>query len=226
MRSSGWVCLAGLLCSSAVYAGGVGLGATRMIYSADAKQSTLQVRNTHKQASFLIQSWMEKANGERTQDFVITPPLYVLKPETQSVVKIIFNGKALPQDRESLYWMTVKAIPQQTKDNTGNSLQFASANRIKVFYRPAALQGDVHESWKKVTGHFRAGKVTITNPTPYFITLINIKVEGKPVQPVMLSPESTTTLAEKFSQATSLSFQTINDYGAWTPVSRLPLPHK
>lgn len=226
MRSLTWVCLAATLCSSAVHAGGVGLGATRMVYSADSKQSTLQVRNTHATASFLIQSWMENASGERTQDFVITPPLYVLKPSTESVVKIIFNGKSLPQDRESLYWMTVKAIPQQTKNSAGNSLQFASANRIKVFYRPASLSDNANEGWKKISGEYTSGKVVLNNPTPWFITTINLKVDGKTVKPVMLPPKSTITLAEKFSQATSLTFQTINDYGAWTPVTRVPLNRK
>lgn len=226
MRSLSWVCLAATLFTSAVHAGGVGLGATRMIYSADAKQSTLQVRNTHAQASFLIQSWMETASGERTQDFVITPPLYVLKPATESVVKIIFNGRSLPQDRESLYWITVKAIPQQTKNSAGNSLQFASANRIKVFYRPASLPNNANEAWQKITGEYSAGKVVLRNPTPWFITTINLKVDGKAVKPVMLPPESNTTLEEKFSRATSLTFQTINDYGAWTPVTRVPLNRK
>ncbi|PHP94043.1 pilus assembly protein PapD [Pantoea agglomerans] len=226
MRSLSWVCLAATLFTSAVHAGGVGLGATRMIYSADAKQSTLQVRNTHAQASFLIQSWMETASGERTKDFVITPPLYVLKPATESVVKIIFNGRSLPQDRESLYWITVKAIPQQTKNSAGNSLQFASANRIKVFYRPASLPNNANEAWQKITGEYSAGKVVLRNPTPWFITTINLKVDGKAVKPVMLPPVSSTTLEEKFSRATSLTFQTINDYGAWTPVTRVPLNRK
>lgn len=226
MRSLSWVCLAATLFTSAVHAGGVGLGATRMIYSADAKQSTLQVRNTHAQASFLIQSWMETASGERTQDFVITPPLYVLKPATESVIKIIFNGRSLPQDRESLYWITVKAIPQQTKNSAGNSLQFASANRIKVFYRPASLPNNANEAWQKITGEYSAGKVVLRNPTPWFITTINLKVDGKAVKPVMLPPKSSTTLEEKFSRATSLTFQTINDYGAWTPVTRTSLNRK
>lgn len=220
MRFLIWVSLAATLCSSAVHAGGVGLGATRIIYSSDSKQATIQVRNTHENAAFLIQSWMENASGQRSQDFVITPPLYVLKPATESVVKIIFNGKALPQDRESLYWMTVKAIPQQTKSSAGNSLQFASANRIKVFYRPASLSGNVSEAWQKVTGEYSAGKVVLINPTPWFITTLNVKVDGKTVKPVMLPPASRTPLAEKFSQATALTFQTINDYGAWTPVTR------
>ena len=100
MRAKAGICLAISLCSSAAYAGG-GLGATRMVYSSTTNQSMLQVRNTHPDATFLIQSWMENEKG-KTNDFVITPPLFVMKPASESAVKIMFNGKALPEDRETL----------------------------------------------------------------------------------------------------------------------------
>ncbi|WP_193144525.1 fimbrial biogenesis chaperone [Enterobacter cloacae] len=223
MRAKAGICLAISLCSSAAYAGGIGLGATRMVYSSTTNQSMLQVRNTHPDATFLIQSWMENEKGQKTNDFVITPPLFVMKPASESAVKIMFNGKALPEDRETLYWMTVKAIPQQTKSGSGNSLQFASANRIKVFYRPESLGQGAGDAWKSLTGAYRGGKVTLSNPTPYYLTTINLKIDGMPVQPVMVPPKSSVTLGETFSHASSVSYQTINDYGAWTPATRAAL---
>lgn len=226
MRVVKWIFLACSVCSSVAYAGGVGLGTTRMVYSSDTTQSMLQVRNTHPEATFLIQSWMESEKGERTNDFVITPPLYVQKPATESAVKIMFNGKALPQDRETLYWMTVKAIPQQNKNSSGNSLQFASANRIKVFYRPAELGEGASKAWKNLSGTYHAGKVTLTNPTPYYLTAINVKIDNMAVKPFMVPPKSSMTLADTFIQAASFSYQTINDYGAWTPVVHKPLTQK
>ncbi|WP_434665813.1 molecular chaperone [Klebsiella sp. B345] len=226
MRALTWICLAGSLCSSTAYAGGVGLGTTRMVYLSSATQSMLQVRNTHPDSSFLIQSWVENEKDERTNDFVITPPLYVLKPATESVVKMMFNGKSLPQDRETLYWITVKAIPQQTKGASSNSLQFASANRIKVFYRPEGLKSGTADGWKKITGDYRAGKITLNNPTPYYLTTINLKIDGQSVQPVMVPPKASVTLAGSFTQATAFSYQTINDYGAWTPVTSQSLTRK
>ncbi|HFV9242540.1 TPA: molecular chaperone [Enterobacter bugandensis] len=211
------------LCTSTAYAGGVGLGATRMVYPGASSQSMLQVRNTHTESSFLIQSWIENAEGTRSNDFVITPPLYVLKPANESVIKLIFNGKNLPQDRETLYWITVKAIPQQTQENASHSLQFASANRIKIFYRPEGIAGDAGSAWKALKGTFNAGKVTLTNPTPYYITTINLQIDGAGVKPVMVPPKSDKTLEETFRHAKSMTYQTINDYGAWTPVNRASL---
>lgn len=223
MRVITFIYLAGALFSSTACAGGVGLGATRMVYSSVTAQAMMQVRNTHPSDTFLIQSWMENEKGQRTNDFVITPPLYVMKPASESAVKIMFNGKPLPKDRETLYWMTVKAIPQQAKSSNGNMLQFASANRIKIFYRPEGLGKDSGEAWKSLVGEYHAGKVILTNPTAYYLTIINVKIDGMPVQPVMVPPKSNVTLAETFSHASSLSYQAINDYGAWTSVTRTSL---
>ncbi|MDN0124882.1 fimbria/pilus periplasmic chaperone [Yersinia aleksiciae] len=212
------------LCTSAVYAGGVGLGVTRMVYSGSVSQSLLDVRNTDKELSFLIQSWVENSQGQRSSDFVITPPLFVLKPEMENAVKVMFNGQQLPQDRETLYWITVKAIPQTAKQSSTNTLQFASASRIKLFYRPDALTKKANnDEWKNLSGEFNNGKIKLTNPTPFHITTINMKVDGKAVKPLMIPPKDTVILEESFSNARQLTYQAINDYGAWTSETSLSL---
>ncbi|CNK83404.1 putative fimbrial chaperone protein [Yersinia mollaretii] len=212
------------LCASLVYAGGVGLGVTRMVYSGAVSQFLLDVRNTDTESSFLIQSWVENSQGQRSSDFVITPPLFVLKPEMENAVKVMFNGKQLPQDRETLYWITVKAIPQSVKQSSTNTLQFASASRIKLFYRPVELTKKTNnEEWKSLSGEFHNGKIKIINPTPFYITTINMKVDGKAVKPIMIPPKDAVILEESFSHARQISYQTINDYGAWTSEVSLSL---
>ncbi len=44
---------------------------------------------------------------------------------------------ALPQDRESLFYLNVREIPP--KPDKPNVLQLAMQSRIKLFYRPAAI---------------------------------------------------------------------------------------
>ncbi|WP_437887517.1 fimbria/pilus periplasmic chaperone [Phytobacter sp. V91] len=196
-------------------AGGVGLGATRLVYPAGGKQVSLDVRNTHETAPFLIQSWLDNANNVKTADFVVVPPLSVLRPKGENTLRIMFVGRGLPQDRETLYWMTVKAIPQSAPAEK-NTLQMAAASRIKVFYRPANLPVSPADAWKRLTGTFQAGKVTLNNPTPYYITLSSLKVDGKKITPMMISPKSNVTLTGTFSAARSFEYQTVNDFGAWT----------
>ncbi|ROP62870.1 fimbrial chaperone protein [Enterobacter sp. BIGb0383] len=211
------------LCATAVQAGGVGLGATRMVWLSSGSQSVLNVRNTDAHSPFLIQSWIENAGGQRSSDFVVTPPLFVLKPNSENSVRVMFSGPQLPDDRETLYWMVVKAIPQSASQPQNNTLQFASANRIKLFYRPASLARGASNAWQEITGERRAGKITLINPTAYYLTLTNLKVDGRAVKPVMIPPKDRVTLSETFPAASKFSYSTINDYGALTKESHKAL---
>jgi len=209
-----------LLAASAAMAGpqpgGVGLSATRMVYLSSASQSSLSIRNSDKQAPFLIQSWIEDEQGKKSNDFVIIPPLFVLKPASENAIKIIFNGQPLPKDRESQYWITVKAIPQSSEETHKNVLQFASASRIKLFYRPASLRDKPKDVAKQISGSLLNDRIILKNPTPYYITTIDLKVDGKNVKSVMIPPKGQTQLEEHTPGAHRFSYRTINDYGAWT----------
>jgi P pilus assembly chaperone PapD len=46
---------------------------------------------------------------------------------------------ALPQDKESLFWLNIKAIPSASQ--VDNTLQIAIKTRIKLIYRPATMKG-------------------------------------------------------------------------------------
>ncbi|QHM76276.1 putative fimbrial chaperone protein ElfD [Mixta theicola] len=197
-------------------AGGVGLSVTRMVYLSSAKQASLSVRNTTKEDPFLIQSWIENEQGDRSNDFVITPPLFVLKPSSENALKVIFSGESASQDRETLYWLTAKAIPQMSDDTQKNVLHFASASRIKLFYRPANLADQADKAWEMISGNLHRNRISLKNPTPYYITLVELKVDGKTMKPLMLAPKSEAELEGSFTQAQQFSYRTINDYGAWT----------
>lgn len=58
---------------------GVALGSTRVVYPADQKQVSLGISNNDDKSTFLIQSWVENEAGDKTNTFVITPPLFVMK---------------------------------------------------------------------------------------------------------------------------------------------------
>lgn len=94
----------------------------------------------------------------------------------------------------------------------------AAASRIKVFYRPVGLKENANESYNKITASLSGGKLTLHNPTPYYLTLITLRVDNKEVKPLMLSPKGSSTVSGHFNGAKRVSYQTINDYGAWTPL--------
>lgn len=54
-----------MVSASANASGGIALGATRVIYPADAKQTSLAITNSNKQERYLINAWIENANGQK-----------------------------------------------------------------------------------------------------------------------------------------------------------------
>ncbi len=203
-------------------AGGIALGATRVIYPQGASQTSLPIANSSPTQRFLINSWIEDANGKKDQTFVVTPPLFVSEAKTENTLRIIYAGAPLPKDRESLFYLNVKAIPSLDKNATAgkNILQLAILSRIKLFVRPDNLALEPTDAPKKLTFSHAGNRVKITNPTPYYITLVNIRSVGHPAQNMMVAPLATASLDADGSQIT---FQSINDYGALTPLQIRPI---
>ncbi|EKT55844.1 fimbrial chaperone protein FimC [Providencia sneebia DSM 19967] len=82
----------------------VSLGATRVIYPAGQKQIQLAVTNNDEKGVFLIQSWLENSNGQKDNQFVITPPLFSMQGKKENTLRIIdATNDQLPQERESIF---------------------------------------------------------------------------------------------------------------------------
>lgn len=127
-------------------AGGIALGATRVIYPQGSKQTSLPIINSSDSNVFLIQSWVANADGSRSTDFIVTPPLFVIQPKKENILRIMYVGPSLPTDRESVFYLNSKAIPSVDKNKlTSNSLQIATQSVIKLFIRPKDLaEGATH----------------------------------------------------------------------------------
>lgn len=153
--------------------GGIALGATRVIYPAEAKQTSLAITNSNKQERYLINAWIENASGQKEKTFAVTPPLFVSEPNSENTLRIIYAGPALPADRESLFYMNVKAIPSVNKAKTENNnvLQLAILSRIKLFVRPNNLAMQPEEAlsqlrFERAGSHLKVSNASrITSPS-------------------------------------------------------------
>ncbi|AWI99282.1 outer membrane usher protein [Escherichia coli] len=179
-----------LSCSSAWAAGkgGIGLAATRLVYSEGEEQISLGVRNTSPDVPYLIQSWVMTPDNKKSADFIITPPLFVLNPANENLLRIMYIGAPLAKDRETLFFTSVRAVPSTTKRKEGNTLKIATQSVIKLFWRPKGLAYPLGEAPAKLRCTSSADMVTVSNPTPYFITLTDLKIGGKVVKNQMISP--------------------------------------
>ncbi|RVU72244.1 fimbria/pilus periplasmic chaperone [Pantoea dispersa] len=204
---------------------GIALGATRVVYPAGQKQVSLPVSSSDADGTLLIQSWMENAQDQKDTRIIVTPPLFMMQGKKENILRIIdASADALPKDRETLFWLNVRAIPStdpsRVKDNV---LQIAVTTRIKLFYRPGNLAVSPEKAPEML--HFRRDGKTlrITNASPYYVTVTALRLADTPLENTMVPPGGSVSVPLKNAEGSRLSYQTINDYGGLTPAISVTL---
>lgn len=208
----------------------VSLDRTRVIYPGEAKSMSLTIRNNNKTLPYLAQAWLEDANGNKINSpFTLLPPVQRLEPGMESLVKVQALPAALllPKDKESLFYFNLREIPPRS--DKPNSLQLALQTRIKFFYRPASLlvePGSNKAPWQeKVTLQQVGGKYRLTNPTPYYVSIVAGASSAKGVsaagfEPVMIAPNGSATVNLGVAQlGQQPSFIYVDDYGGRRPLN-------
>lgn len=199
---------------------GVALGATRVIYPSDQKQVTLAITSSNNSDNFLVQSWIDSSDDKKDSRFVITPPLFLMQGKKENTLRIIdATGGSLPKDKESLFWINVKAIPSIDKQKAAkeNTLQLAIVSRIKLFYRPVGLSMSPDKAPQQLKFNIRNGVLTVSNPSPYYITLTSLNAGTRILPNTMVPPMDKVEVKLPSDAGDDISYQTINDYGALTP---------
>lgn len=193
---------------------GVIIGGTRVIFDGGKKEASISINNADS-VPYLIQSWVEMPEGNANKaPFIVTPPLYRLDGGQQNIERILFSG-SLPQDKESLFWLNIKAIPSASKQT--NSLQIAVKTRIKLIYRPTGLKASTpEEQANKLTWSRSGDKLLVTNPTPYVINFNEISIGDKKLDEVSwVAPGAMAVFTLPAGASGShISFKVINDYGS------------
>ncbi|WP_122665377.1 fimbrial biogenesis chaperone [Pseudomonas viridiflava] len=211
---AGWL----LLLSASVQASIV-INTTRIIYPGSDKEVSFGVHNAGNK-EILVQSWLEPSaeyTDPNNLPFVITPAIARLPGDGRQLVRIIYAGMDMPQDRESVLWLNVQEIPQVAAQNT---LQIAIRQRMKLFFRPKGLVGDVAEApanlrWKLDTNN----TVHVENPGPFHVSMVMIAAQragsellSKDSQ--MIAPGQQLQLPlNSPGDGALLSFISINDFG-------------
>ncbi|MDD9665719.1 fimbria/pilus periplasmic chaperone [Klebsiella pasteurii] len=197
---------------------GIALGATRVIYPAEQKQVQLPVTNSD-DSTYLIQSWIENSDGIKDTSFIMTPPLFAMQGKKENILRIInTKNDNLPRDRETLFWVNVKAIPSMEKSKqTENTLQLAIISRIKLYYRPIGLSIPPDQAASHL--RFRRSKnlLTLINPTPYYITVTELSMGPRILDNVLVPPMGENSVKIPVNTEGEISFRTINDYGSLSP---------
>jgi P pilus assembly chaperone PapD len=197
---------------------------TRLIYFGQDKGASISVTNQASQEA-LLQSWLshEDDSDTNTLPFAIVQPLVRLQSQERHLLRILYLGEGVPDDRESLVWLNIMEIPLKAKDP--DSMQFAIRQRLKVFYRPPGLQGSASESVQKLTWTYLDEQhIEVSNTSAFHLSLIDIGIDlDSPTEKlsdyVFLRPGETRlieTPKAAISADTTISFTEINDIGLQT----------
>ncbi|WP_431511748.1 fimbrial biogenesis chaperone [Variovorax sp. DAIF25] len=232
----GILVMLGLQCSASA---SVMLSGTRVILGEKARETSLPMKNTGT-SPYVVQAWIDAGEGKNKTPLLVTPPLSRLDPGKENLLRIMRVGGELPADRESVFWLNVKEIPQTPTQE--NVLQVAIRSRLKVFYRPASLPGSSVEArtllrWAVSAGPQGQGVVLkVGNASAYHVTLLKLTVnkgqgpdkkDQEELDAGMVPPFGELRFplkTLKAPQAVQINFTTIHDYGGETPEEFVKVP--
>lgn len=229
LSAMGWGSLLAAFLSCTQANASVVIATTRVVYPAESSEVTVRLSNEGRYPS-LVQVWVDEGGPEEAEDelqgpFNVTPGLLRLDPGKRQSLRVFHDSRAMPTDRESLYWLNVLDVPP--KGGGDNSLQISLRTRIKLFYRPQGLTAkpaDAHArlTWRLVR-ESQGWVLHADNPTPYHVNLAKLEA----VHPGSALPASVGHVAPLSSARFALSsapsrpdavsqvrYQYLDDYGA------------
>lgn len=188
------------------------VGGTRFIYPQDKNMIAVPVDNTDKKTAYLIQGWIEKADGiTKSKDFILTPVLFQLDAGKKGTLRVMLKQSAFPEDRETLLWLNIRGIPE-TQEYRKNKLQVVINSKFKFFYRPAGL---TEPDYNDLRYEKKGNKINIINNTPFHITVRHLTVNDKEytVSDMIIPFESLTVPLTAIHSNDTITASYISDFG-------------
>lgn len=96
---------------------GIQVNTTRVIYNSTNKSASLSISNDSDD-TYMVQTWLNTGDASqmpKNLPIVVTPPILKLATPKEAILRFIYSGSGLPQDKESLFWVNVQEIPPTSK---------------------------------------------------------------------------------------------------------------
>jgi len=223
--------VAGLLFAAASSQASVVIDGTRVVYPARQAEVDVRLHNNGK-SPVVVQSWLDLGDPRQSPEgikapFVLMPPIARLDDGHSQILRLVYTGDPLPNDKESVFWLNVLEVPPKAKpDADSNALQFAFRTRIKVFFRPDKLPGKAEDAMRQLSWRLVPSAsgyaLEINNPSAYYVSLAGVKLraDGQSLDAGdgMVAPGGGLTLPiRELRQApaqSSVHYVAIDDFGA------------
>lgn len=147
----------------------------------------------------------QRTKSASTPPFMVLPPLHVLSvgEEYSWVIRKTgaqVNGQPLPIDREQLFWVAFRAIPEKkASDKDVSQITITPTLYFKLLYRPKAIAHLQNATVSHLVTVQREGKtLRLKNKSPLYMSFERLDV-GKTViqwdeRPITLAPFSEKTV--------------------------------
>ena len=214
------------------------IGATRLIYDADAPSASLPVTNRTDRPIFVtVEPGAFRGVGraaEPNDDFMASPAARILEAGETAYFRIVRLAENLPQDRESLYLVNVKIVPASDPNaaraakGSAAKLALTFNGTLKLFWRPPEIAhafGSA-EARMRITAECSRAALTLRNPTPFWVTFASIEADGKPLvssSPLPMAAPGGEVRLPVEACPKEASFSLIGDTGRRTLPERLAL---
>ena len=205
---------------------GVSIGTSRVIFSGNDSSQSVDINNRSPNQPYLINVGISESLSAKPSDsvFVPVPALFRIESDSTNKIRILKKSNSLPRDRESVFYLNIMSIPtgkagQGNNSNTvGGTLQVATGNTVKLFYRPDNLPMTQKEAMGKLQFSRTGQGVKVLNPTPYYISLNKLMIDGKKIKldvikgTSMVAPFAANTYPVNVGQGKA-EWAAINDFG-------------
>lgn len=130
---------------------GIIASSTRLIMTEQQQALSVILANTN-DYPVMVQTWIDNGAPDSTPEkagapFIPLPAVFRMQPAAVQALRVINKQdarlRALPADRESVFWLNLYEIPPKNPQISRADAHVAMAmnTQMKVFYRPAALSG-------------------------------------------------------------------------------------
>ncbi|MFD1802528.1 molecular chaperone [Mixta tenebrionis] len=191
------------------------LDQSRIVISAQDGMGTVKINNPTAR-DYLIQNWITNSKNGTQEEIFVQPPLLKIKARHKVAINVEAIDPALAKKaQEQLYWLNVKEIPKVDKSQNGSQLVLAMLTRVKVFYRPDGVPAEMGKEYMKLKWKRAGNNLTVTNPTPYYITFNEVwegNNKAKPLVADMVAPGATLTI-KNYRGSSVIHYNIIDDYG-------------
>ena len=139
---------------------GITVIGTRFIMNSDMKHLNIKVTNDN-ESDYLVKSVLDD------EDFIISPPLFLLPKNNSSIITVILKEKK-EYHSDKTFNLTLTSIPRSSVNNEYNTVSLAVRHHFKIIYRHAELQSS---SFKKIKLRNQNDRCIIDNDSNFSFTV-------------------------------------------------------